>query len=222
MKPIIKIKGLTAAYEDNVIFTNADLTVYNHDFLVMIGPNGGGKTTLIRYILGLKKPLIGTITYFKNDTQTSNLTMGYLPQYNAIDKKFPVSVEEVVLSGLNSQKKLWKRFTAEQHEQVKKVIKRMGLNGIEDKTIGELSGGQIQRALLGRAIVSNPDVVILDEPSTYIDKEFQSQLYKLLQEINKDSAIILVSHDVNNAIRYATRIVYINHGVEEKNQTTTF
>lgn len=221
MEPIIKIKGLTASYEDKVIFANANLTVFDRDFLVIIGPNGGGKTTLIRYILGLRTPTTGSIVYFKDGTQISNLTMGYLPQYNSIDKKFPISVEEVVLSGLNGQKKLWKRFTAEQHEQVKRVIARMGLNGIENRTIGELSGGQIQRALLGRAIVSNPKVVILDEPSTYMDKEFQTQLYKLLQEINKDSAVILVSHDVDNAMRYATRIVYVNHEVEEKNQETT-
>lgn len=215
MEPIIEIKGLTATYEDNVIFTHANLTVYNHDFLVIIGPNGGGKTTLIRYILGLKKPAVGTITYFKDGKQTKNLPMGYLPQYNTIDKKFPISVEEVVLSGLNTQKKLWKRFSAKQHEQVKKVITRMGLNGLENRAIGELSGGQIQRALLGRAIVSNPNVVILDEPGTYIDKEFQSQLYQLLQEINKDCTIILVSHDVNKATQHANRVIYVNHTVEE-------
>ena len=112
--------------------------------------------------------------------------MGYLPQYSSIDKKFPISVYDVVLSGLNRQKALLRSFTAQQHEQVKNVIARMGLEGLEKRAIGELSGGQLQRALLGRALVSDPQVVILDEPNTYIDKRFEAKLIHSLKKSIKN------------------------------------
>ena len=112
--------------------------------------------------------------------------MGYLPQYSSIDRKFPITVEEVILSGLSSKKPLASRFTARHREKASAVIARMGLEGMEQRAIGALSGGQLQRALLGRAIISDPQVVILDEPSTYIDKRFEARLYELLAEINKD------------------------------------
>ena len=119
----------------------------------------------------------------KNEKEVPEIAMGYLPQYNCIDKKFPISVYEVVLSGLNKQKSLFHRYTPEQHELVSRIIARMGLEGLESRAIGELSGGQLQRALLGRALVSNPEVVILDEPNTYIDKRFEAKLYSLLEEM---------------------------------------
>ncbi len=126
--------------------------------------------------------------------------MGYLPQYSTIDRKFPISVEEVILSGLSIQKSLTSRFTPEQKEKGKQIIARMGLEGLEHRAIGQLSGGQLQRALLGRAIISDPSVLILDEPSTYIDKRFEARLYELLAEINKECAIILVSHDIGTVL----------------------
>ena len=116
--------------------------------------------------------------------------MGYLPSTASIDRKFPITVEEVILSGLSSKKPLASRFTARHREKASAVIARMGLEGMEQRAIGALSGGQLQRALLGRAIISDPQVVILDEPSTYIDKRFEARLYELLAEINKDCAII--------------------------------
>ena len=158
-QPIIEVHGLSAGYDGRTVLHDIDLTVYENDFLGIIGPNGGGKTTLIKCILGLLKPTAGKITY-------NISTMGYLPQYNTIDRKFPISVEEVILSGLSSKKSLISRFTDEQREKVRSTIARMGLEGLESRAIGQLSGGQLQRALLGRAIVSGPSVVILDEPST--------------------------------------------------------
>lgn len=140
--------------------------------------------------------------------------MGYLPQYNSIDKKFPISVYEVVLSGLSKQKSLLHRYSPEQHEQVRRIISRMGLEGLEGRAIGELSGGQLQRALLGRALVSNPEVVILDEPNTYIDKRFEAKLYSLLEEINKERAIILVSHDIGTVLQNVKTIACVNETLD--------
>ena len=180
-QPLIQLSDIAAAYDQKTVLEHVDLTVYEHDFLGVIGPNGGGKTTLMKIMLGLLKPTQGEVRFFQNGQRVTEISMGYLPQYNSIDKKFPISVYEVVLSGLNRQKSLFRSFTKEQHEQVRQVIARMGLEGLEQRAIGQLSGGQLQRALLGRALVSNPQVVILDEPNTYIDKRFEAKLYSLLE-----------------------------------------
>ena len=140
--------------------------------------------------------------------------MGYLPQYNSIDRKFPITVEEVILSGLSSQKSLISRFTASHREKARQVIARMGLEGLEERAIGALSGGQLQRALLGRAIISDPQLVVLDEPSTYIDKRFEARLYELLAEINHDCAIILVSHDIGTVLQQVKSIACVNETLD--------
>lgn len=215
MKPIIEIRNLNAGYDGRTVLRDVNLTVYDRDFLGIIGPNGGGKTTLIKCILGLLKPVSGEITFTSpRTTGNAQLTMGYLPQYNSIDRKFPITVEEVILSGLSSKKSLTSRFTKEHREKARQVIARMGLEGLEERAIGALSGGQLQRALLGRAIISDPEVVILDEPSTYIDKRFEARLYQLLAEINKDCAIILVSHDIGTVLQQVKSIACVNETLD--------
>lgn len=213
MNTIIQIKGLSAAYDGKPVLHQVDLNVYDHDFLGVIGPNGGGKTTLVKCILGLHEPLQGHIRFYKDGKEVPEIKMGYLPQYNTIDRKFPISVYEVVLSGLNREKSLLDRYNAKHHEQTKRIIARLGLEGLEQRSIGELSGGQLQRALLGRALVSNPEVVILDEPNTYIDKRFESKLYSLLEEINRERAIILVSHDIGTVLKNVKTIACVNETV---------
>lgn len=207
---IIKIENLSAGYDRKTVLHDINLEISEKDFLGIIGPNGGGKTTLMKVILGLLKPSEGKITFYNNGTPVEQLEIGYLPQYNSIDKKFPISVYEVVLSGLNRQKSLFSRFTKEHHEKVKETISIMGLEGMENKPIGQLSGGQMQRALLGRAIVSDPKAIILDEPNTYIDKRFEARLYSLLEEINKQRAVILVSHDIGSVLQTVKSIACIN------------
>ena len=229
--PLIEIKNLSAGYDSRTVLRNVNLTVYDRDFLGIIGPNGGGKTTLIKCILGLLKPTAGEILYSNKRFVTSDkqgstaqrpaltanrsvLKMGYLPQYNSIDRKFPITVEEVILSGLSSQKSLISRFTATHREKARQVIARMGLEGLEKRAIGALSGGQLQRALLGRAIISDPALVVLDEPSTYIDKRFEARLYELLAEINHDCAIILVSHDIGTVLQQVKSIACVNETLD--------
>ena len=211
--PIIQISDLYAAYEEKTVLSHVDLTVYEQDFLGIIGPNGGGKTTLIKCILGLHQPQKGKIHFYKNGKEVPEINMGYLPQYNHIDKKFPISVYEVILSGLSKQKSIFQRYSNEQHELVRQMIIQMGLEGMDKRAIGELSGGQLQRALLGRALVSNPEVIILDEPNTYIDKRFEAKLYSLLEEINKERAIILVSHDIGTILKNVKTIACVNETV---------
>uniref|UniRef100_UPI004027EB6C metal ABC transporter ATP-binding protein n=1 Tax=Prevotella sp. TaxID=59823 RepID=UPI004027EB6C len=225
---LIEIEHLSAGYDGKQVLNDINLTVYQDDYLGIIGPNGGGKTTLMRLILRLMKPTEGNIRYFKKMKdkngnpildengeakveEVKEISMGYLPQYNSLDKQFPISVYEVVLSGLSKTKSLFSRYTQAQHQQVLNTLERMQLMEFKDRHIAALSGGQLQRVLLARAIVSKPDVVILDEPNTYIDRRFQKQMYEMLEQINKECAIIIVSHDVAEVLNNVKHIACVNH-----------
>ena len=211
MTPIIQIEHLAAGYDGKQVLNDINLTVYQDDYLGIIGPNGGGKTTLMRLILRLMKPTDGSIKYFKDGKEVKEISMGYLPQYNSLDKQFPISVYEVVLSGLSRSKSLFSRYTQAHHQQVLDTLERMQLTEYKDRHIAALSGGQLQRVLLARAIVSRPDVVILDEPNTYIDRRFQKQMYEMLEQINKECAIIIVSHDIAEVLNNVKHIACVNH-----------
>ncbi|WP_051220155.1 ABC transporter ATP-binding protein [Prevotella sp. AGR2160] len=210
---IIMLHDVTAAYGRKVIFRHASLTIYDHDYLGIIGPNGGGKTTLLRILLGLMKPLEGTVTYLCDGKPVKEITMGYLPQYSAIDRQFPISVEEVVKAGLSSRKPLFRSFTAAQREQVEQTLREMELSDLADQPISALSGGQLQRVLLARAVVSNPQVIVLDEPNTYIDRHFQEQMYDMLDDLNRHCAIVIVSHDVTAIEPRARHLVEVDHAL---------
>lgn len=210
MNRLIEIRNVTAGYSGKPVLHNVSLNIWENDFLGIIGPNGGGKTTLLKVILGLLAPEQGEINYYRDGLPVSSLKIGYLPQTNRIDKKFPISVREVVSSGLSSEKPLFRAFGKLQNERIEEVILLMGLEDFARRPIGELSGGQLQRALLGRAIVSRPEVLILDEPNAYVDKRFESDFYKLLGEISKESAVILVSHDIRTILPMVKNIANVN------------
>lgn len=210
MNKLIEIKNLTIGYEDKVILRDIDLDIFENDFLGIIGPNGGGKTTLLKAILGVITPFSGEIKFLDNGNKVDRLNIGYLPQINKIDKNFPISVHDVILSGLTLKKKLFSKYTNEQKNKAQDVAKKMGLADMLDRPIGTLSGGQLQRALLGRAIVDDPKVLVLDEPNSYVDKKFEKDFYQLLGEINKNTAIILVSHDVGTVISLVKNVACVN------------
>lgn len=215
-KPIIQIEHVSAEYDGKQVLKDINLTVYQDDYLGIIGPNGGGKTTLMRLILGLKKPTGGSIHFC---SEGKEISMGYLPQYNDLDKQFPISVYEVVLSGLSKSKSLFARYTKQHHQQVTETLERMQISDLKDRHIGALSGGQLQRVLLARAIVSKPDVVILDEPNTYIDRRFQKQMYEMLEQINKECAIIIVSHDIAEVLNNVKHVACVNHNLHYHDTT---
>ena len=196
--PLIKLRHVSAAYEQKQVLHHIDLTIYNNDFLGIIGPNGGGKTTLVKIILGLLKPTSGDVLFYHNDKKVPEISMGYLPQYNSIDKKFPISVYEVILSGLNKQKSLFHSFSSQQHEQVRNLITRLELDGLERCAIGQLSGGQLQRVLLGRALVSNPQVLILDEPTTGLHSEDIKRLLAIFEKIvDNNDTVVIIEHNLD-------------------------
>ena len=215
--PIIQIKHVTATYPEKTALKNVSLTVYDDDYLGIIGPNGGGKTTLLKIILGLLKPAEGSIQFFKNGRPANHIRMGYLPQYTDIDKHFPISVHDVVLSGL--KKKRFSRYNKSQNEQVRQTIEQMELADLQYEAIGTLSGGQLQRVLLARAIVQKPDVLILDEPNTYIDKRFQEQMYEMLNDLNKQCAIVMVSHDIAEILNNVKHIACVNESLHYHDST---
>lgn len=204
---MIEIRNLSAGYDGKEVLTDVNLTIHEHDFLGIIGPNGGGKTTLIRCILGLLKPTKGEIQY-ADDSLIKQI--GYLPQYNSVDRRFPISVEEVVLSGLLGGRSLTKRYSTAERQQAHKVIAQMGLEGLEKRAIGELSGGQLQRAMLGRALIAKPRLLILDEPGTYLDRQSTHRLYQLLEEVAQRCAIVLVSHDVGTVLRQVKNVACVD------------
>lgn len=211
---ILELKNITVGYDpQKAVLEDINLDVLQNDFLGIIGPNGGGKTTLLKTILGLIKPGRGNISFFKNGQIVDKLNIGYLPQMNKIDKKFPISVFDVILSGLTPKRNFLNYYSPEQKAKAKMTAKRMGIDELRDRPIGNLSGGQLQRTLLGRAIVDDPDLLILDEPSSYVDKRFETDFYKILEEINNDTAIILVSHDVGTVISLVKNIACVNHGL---------
>lgn len=210
MDKLIELSHVTAAYGHKVVLRDISLVIGKDDFLGIIGPNGGGKTTLLKVMLGLLAPVAGTIRFFRDGKEVPSLKIGYLPQMNHIDKKFPISVREVVASGLSAEKPLFRAFTKAQEKRIDEVIGRMGLENLDRRPIGELSGGQLQRVLLGRSIVSRPEVLILDEPNSYVDKRFESHFYPLLEEINRESAIVLVSHDIGTVLSLVKNIACVN------------
>jgi len=210
MGKLMTLNNVSAAYDGNIVLEDVNLTVEERDFLGVIGPNGGGKTTLIKIILGLLKPVSGSVRFYKDGQEAESLRMGYLPQYTSIDRKFPVSVYETVISGLGNQTGAFFRYSRTQHQEAMRTIRQVGLEGMEDLPLGQLSGGQLQRALLGRALVSRPDVLILDEPSTYLDQRYESLLYDLLNEVNRDCAVILVSHDIGTVLQNVRSIACVS------------
>lgn len=201
---------VTVGYEGAPpILEQVSFDIYAHDFVGVIGPNGGGKTTLMKAILGLLTPTHGTIRYYDTEGYlTTSPTIGYVPQQNALDRAFPISVREAVGHGLLTHNHM--RLSRNEEQQVEQALEQVGMGPFMRHAIGTLSGGQLQRVLLARALVSRPSLLILDEPNTYVDKHFESQLYSLLPEINRESAVVIVSHDIGSVSRMSRRLFCVN------------
>jgi zinc transport system ATP-binding protein len=210
MDSLVEIRKLSAGYGQNIVLRDVDLSIKQFDFIGVIGPNGGGKTTLLKALLGLLPPVSGEIVYSDSMTEGKAHRIGYLPQINNIDRKFPITVFDVVRSGLMSRKRLTGRYSTEENERANDLMAEMGIFGIHNKAIGELSGGQIQRALLCRALVNNPKLLILDEPNTYVDNRFERELYEKLKVLNNKLAILLVSHDLGTISTYVKSYACVN------------
>jgi len=202
---LLELKHIEAGYHGKPVLKNASLSVSEGDFIGVIGPNGGGKTTLLRVILGLLKPYKGSVTY-----RIQKREIGYLPQINQFDEQFPITVHEVVHSGLASGigSGIFRHKNCD--DKIEKILDRVGITALRDRSVGDLSGGELQRTMLARAIISSPRILILDEPNTYVDNKFETELYTLLQELNKTLSILLVSHDIGTISPYIKSIACVN------------
>lgn len=200
---LVELQNVWAGYGEVVVVKSVNLKIHAEDFIGVIGPNGGGKSTILKTILGVIRPMEGKV--IKED-----IRIGYLPQINNFDKQFPITVQDVVLSGLigNRKKMLWPGKPEKQ--QVYDLLSFAGMERYMHHPIGELSGGQMQRVFLCRALIGDPKLLILDEPGTYVDKNFETDLYKLLPELNKRMAILLVSHDVGTISSVVKTIACVN------------
>lgn len=205
---IIRLQDVSVSFDRRVVLRDIDFTIDNGDFVAITGPNGGGKTTLLRVILKLLKPSSGKVVYFNEGKPAKRLRIGYLPQKNMIDVRFPITVGETVRSGMLHG------FFGRHHNDrnFKDSVEITGLTDLLDRPIGDLSGGQLQRTLLARAIVSNPDVIVLDEPLSYVDKQFEHQIYRILEDLRQTKTVIIVSHDMTVISGMANR----NLTVDEK------
>lgn len=221
MQPIITLDHVTAGYDGRPQLFDASLSIAPGDYVGVVGPNGGGKTTLMRVILGLLKPMSGSIHYYnKEGIEQRSLHMGYLPQYSSIDRDFPISVRETILTGLNGDKPIWRGYSKEQRQEAERLISRMQLDELASRPIKALSGGELQRVLLARAVVARPCVLILDEPNTYIDAPSQQLMQQMLASINKAGcAIVMVSHDTEQVHAVARTIVTVDEHISVKSHT---
>lgn len=209
MSKLVELNNITAGYDGHIAIEKVNFTVQAGDYIGVIGPNGGGKTTLLKVILGILQPYAGNIS-LPGSASGSRDFIGYLPQVNNIDKKFPITVQEVVLSGVMSQKKFFSKYSHEDKKKVDELLHKTGIEHLKKRVIGELSGGQMQRAFLCRALISKPKLLILDEPNTYVDNKFEGELYQLLHLLNEEMAIVIVSHDLGTISSHVKSIACVN------------
>lgn len=208
--PILEIKNLSFSYDKQTILENINLKVEENDFLAIIGPNGGGKSTLLKLILGINMTKDGSILTF-GELPTKNLAkVGYVPQNTNVNTDFPIKVIEVVLMGHIGTKRPLFGYANEEKLCAMGALAQVGMEKFAHEKIGSLSGGQRQRVMIARALCAHPKILILDEPTASIDVEGQKQIYKLLESLNTYITIIVVSHDISVIMQYANKVVHIN------------
>ena len=207
----LKVKNLYVEYGDNMVLEDINLKIKDKHFLGIIGPNGGGKSTLLKAIVGLVDYKKGEIKIYGKKPADLNGILGYVPQASKFDKNFPINVEEVILSGiLKDNLKIFKKYTKKDKNKAKKIMKRLDIINLKKRQIGQLSGGQLQKVLIGRALMTEPKILLLDEPTTSIDASSTTQIYELLNELNKDMTIIIVSHNMEAVASYLDSVACLN------------
>lgn len=204
-QPLVILDKVSTGYFSEPVLKEVSLEVFPEDFIGVIGPNGGGKTTLVKAILGLLPVFSGKVVFPQGRPGT-----GYLPQVSQIDKSFPITVREVVSSGLKAGSNWFPHLTRKQRDQVSRMLDEAGIAGLAGRPIGELSGGQLQKAMLCRALINNPQLLILDEPNTFVDKYFEEDLYRWLRDLNRNMAIMLISHDIGTISPIIKTIACVN------------
>ena len=202
---LINISNLFYKYHKTDVLENINLSIKDDDFLAIIGPNGGGKSTLLKLILGLLTPINGKI-----DKKIKNSLIGYVPQNTNLNIDFPITALEIVLMGHIVSKKRIFGYSKEDIACAMESLKKVSMEKFANSKIGDLSGGQRQRVFIARALCSNPKIMLLDEPTASIDVKGQREIYELLKELNKFICIVVVSHDISVLLNYAKNVAHIN------------
>lgn len=206
---LITIRDLAVRYDKVVALEHVNLDIYSDDFLGVIGPNGGGKSSLVKAIMGVV-PYSGTISYSPLLCRGTKPHIGYLPQVSLFDKSFPISVREIVMSGLQYEHLLGRHYSREDKRRADALLEQASLGELSRRAIGELSGGQLQRVMLCRAIISEPRLLVLDEPANFVDNRFENELYNMLHHLSERMAIVMVSHDIGTISSVVRNIVCVN------------
>lgn len=210
----LRLRDINAGYNGRIQLRDVSIDIDDRDFVGIVGPNGGGKTTLLRVILGLLPPYSGTIEYLRNGERADSLSVGYLPQTRDIDTDFPISVGDIVASGMNSPRRLFGGYSKEQRRMAEETMRTIGIDDMKHRPVKALSGGELQRVLFARALVSRPEVLVLDEPDNFVDDDFETFMYDTIRCVNKDAAVIMVSHDTDFVTTNAKKIIEVNERVK--------
>ncbi len=216
MKPLLEVRNLACGYQTQPIFTRVNLTLYPSQLSGLVGPSGSGKSTLLKAILGLVHPWVGEVWFRGKRLKpgTPPPGVGYVPQVETVDWNFPVTAEEVVMMGRYQQQKIWPWPSKSDRAKAREMLERVGVAHVARQPIGELSGGQQQRVFLARALVGEPEIVLLDEPTSSSDLHVQHELLHLLADLNQQGLTILLStHDLNSVATHLPWVVCFNHGL---------
>ena len=210
-EPVIEVLNLSLSLRGYRILEDINLTVRRGDWYAIIGPNGGGKTTLIKAILGLIKPDKGSIRVFGSEPNTARSRIGYVPQYHTFNFDFPIQVREMVLSGRISRiNGIFRRYHAEDIRAADDAIARMGIEHLADRPVGELSGGERQRAIIARALAGEPELLLLDEPTVYVDGISRDLFFGSITKLQEKLTILLITHDICVVHAHITKIACLN------------
>ena len=207
---VIELRGVSFAYGAVPVLEHVDLAVPPGEFLAIVGPNAGGKSTLLKLILGLLEPTAGTVRVLGLSPQAASREIGYVPQYPAFARDFPLTVEQVVLTGRLGRGRLLGGYRAEDREMARWVMTQTEIADLAQRRIATLSGGQLQRVLVARALACEPQILILDEPTANIDMRVESDIFDLLRVLNRHMTILVVSHDVAFISAYVRRVACVN------------
>ena len=210
--PIIEVSHIYYSFNGTQVLQNVSLSIREKEFVAFIGPNGGGKTTLIKLLLGILKPDRGTIRIMGKPPAKAAHRIGYVPQDVSINKSFPISVMDVVLMG-RLQFHRWSRLSKKDRMAAKKALESLEMLEFQNRKIDDLSGGQRERVFIARALATDPDILFLDEPTANIDSQGRTDLYALLKELNKTKTIFVVSHDTMVLSSYVTSVACVNKNV---------
>jgi len=212
-EPIIEVKDVWFFYNGIPVLQDVNFTVRGGDFVALLGPNGGGKTTLLKLMLGLLKPERGAIRIFGESPRESSHRIGYMPQHLDFNQSFPISVLDVVLMGRLRPGRAWSRYTQEDRTAAQQALDRVEMGESANRRVGELSGGQQQRVFIARALVDEPEVLFLDEPTASVDTKHQTDLFDILKELNETVTIIVVSHDIGVVSSHIKSVACVNQQV---------